>query len=331
MPKARRKTLELSWDELHEVRLGIFNRIRDLTEVGASGCARQIQRLNSALRKLSGDSSATPARILLPKPLYPGPSDAHERHPKSCGSPVSGLPAVACEATSDPATAAVHLPPQEPTTMLNDASCPLAEDAAPSEPMPTADGDAEYVRASADEFSASIERQLARSVSAAEPFEAHVWFLARRHPVTKALYPDQFYGLFDAPVTGFGSEADANVHFDWIRKFASHAAAIGVAFVFKVRLQVPETHVSDDRVARTSKRLNVRGEDIRSAFKLLHGREAVFLNVEHRAFAKTRRRIALIPRGDALSRVIWVDFEESSLPIFHTTGQTIPSFLPPID
>lgn len=195
--------------------------------------------------------------------------------------------------------------------MLDDARDDAGVDrAGQDEP---ADSDRDYALAFAD----LIQNEVTRLFEANAAVEPHAWILARRDPLTKAMYPDAHFGLFVHKMGALVSEASLDQELAAVRELAEHAAAIGVALVVKVRIQVlPRGSDSDAALAVT---------------ELLAGRELVFLGIEHRALSEPRYRVASLPAPtNGRPSVVWVPVDASNAAFGHNR-QALPSLLPPLN
>lgn len=190
-----------------------------------------------------------------------------------------------------------HDPPNAPATE------PPAEPAStPASPS--------HARAFADLF----EGEVCRIVRAGEALVPHAWLLARRHPLTRALYPENRYGLFILDLGHLGdpgSEAYFVEALARVRVVAESSAALGVALAFEIRYQ--------SIIAGTEGALE----------------DAVYLVVEHRGLPHPHRRIVFVPPpGQPRDDLDFIDLDtsgDSALPVFANSLKAVPSLLPDLD
>lgn len=166
-------------------------------------------------------------------------------------------------------------------------------------------------------FADLIQQEITRLLDIGEPVEPHAWILARREPLTKAMYPDAHFGLFVHKMRAFVSEASVDQELAIVRELAEHSAAIGVALVLKVRLQVLPRGSEPDAA--------------RAVTELLGGRELLFIGVEHRALQQPRCRVAFVPEPiNGHPPVVWVQVD-ASVAAFGHNRRALPSLLPPLN
>jgi len=93
MPKTQREPLELSPDELREVRVALAEQLGTLTQLDPGAYARHIQHSYSALAKVLHrlGQQAGERCFLCRKPLVAAPPAAATTCPDGCDSPAAYL------------------------------------------------------------------------------------------------------------------------------------------------------------------------------------------------------------------------------------------------